>query len=133
MKVYELSISKQVDPAQKINEKKTENIQKQMENKKNLSFQDVLKTRVEGLNGLKFSAHAIKRLEERNIDLNSDEIRRLREGVNMVEEKGARNSLILMGNRAFIVSVKNKVIVTALTEERLKGNVFTNIDSVAVV
>ncbi|MBO8130549.1 MAG: hypothetical protein H0Z29_03405 [Candidatus Marinimicrobia bacterium] len=133
MKVYELSISKQVDSAQKINEKKTENIQKQMENKKNLCFQDVLKTKVEGLNGLKFSAHAIKRLEERNIDLNSDEIRRLREGVNMVGEKGARNSLILMGNRAFIVSVKNKVIVTALTEERLKGNVFTNIDSVAVV
>ncbi|MCK4295718.1 MAG: flagellar protein, partial [Candidatus Marinimicrobia bacterium] len=35
--------------------------------------------------------------------------------------------------KAYIVSVKNRTVVTALTEEATLGNVFTNIDSVAIV
>ena len=82
---------------------------------------------------LRFSAHAIRRLDERQISLTANDLSRLEDGVNLVEEKGAKSSLILMDKRAYIVSVKNRTVVTTLTEEAISGNVFTNIDSVAVM
>ncbi|HXF99832.1 MAG TPA: flagellar protein, partial [Bacteroidota bacterium] len=42
------------------------------------------------------------------------------------------DSLVLLRDLAFIVSVKNKTVVTAMCGENLRENVFTNIDSAVI-
>jgi len=58
---------------------------------------------------------------------------RLENGIKQVANKGANNSLVMIDNNAYIVNVKNRTIVTAVDQQSLKNNVFTNIDSVAIV
>ena len=82
---------------------------------------------------LKFSQHARQRLESRTIHLGEAELSRLQDAVGKAREKGARDSLILMDNLALVVSVKNNTVITAVDEQNLKENVFTNIDSAVIV
>ena len=82
---------------------------------------------------LKFSAHAQERIRVRQIPLSGHDVERLQNAVLEVEKKGGRESLVLMDNSAFVVSVKNRTVITALDQEGLKNNVFTNIDSAVVV
>ncbi len=97
------------------------------------SFADILSDVSHEKQELKFSAHAIRRIDERNVQLSATDLQRLEGGVKQVEEKGARSSLILVDDMAYIVSVKNKTVVTAVDKQASMGNVFTNIDSVAIV
>jgi len=39
---------------------------------------------------------------------------------------------VLLRDMAFIVSVKNKTVITAMDGENMKSNVFTNIDSAVI-
>ena len=55
---------------------------------------------------------------------------RLQEAVNKAEQKGAKDSLVMMNNKAFIVNIPNKTVITALDVEKSEENIFTNIDSV---
>ena len=48
-------------------------------------------------------------------------------------EKGCDESLILVDSTAFIVSVKNNTVITTISADDLKENVFTNIDSAVIV
>ena len=97
------------------------------------NFSDILGEKIDNKDGLKFSAHAMRRLSDRQINLTSMDLSRLNSGLKLAEEKCARSSLIMVDKKAYIVSVKNRTVVTALTEEATLGNVFTNIDSVAIV
>ncbi len=97
------------------------------------SFQDVLNERIGRDNSLRFSSHAAKRISERNIELTSIHMSRLGEGLSRVKEKGSQSSLLLMDEMAYVISVKNQTVVTALNKETTRSNVFTNIDSVAIV
>ena len=47
--------------------------------------------------------------------------------------KGAKDSLILFKDMAFIVNVKNRTIVTAMDSSSMQDNVFTQIDSAVVI
>lgn len=98
-----------------------------------LSFGQVLEQRLESDAGLKFSAHAQARLQSRNIELTAEDLLRLREGVAQAASKGARESLLLKDGVAFVVSVKNNTVITAVDAASMKGNVFTNIDSAVIV
>lgn len=81
-----------------------------------------------------FSAHAIRRLESRRIDVSENEkIERLNRGVEIAAEKGSEESLILVDSTAFVVSVKNNKVITTLSADDLKGNIFTNIDSAVII
>lgn len=96
------------------------------------SFQQVLQNRLQE-QPIKFSAHALKRLESRGIALSGEQMTRLQEAVNKVEAKGARESLVLMEDVAMVVSIKNRTVITAVDREGLKDNVFTNIDSAVII
>ncbi len=98
-----------------------------------LSFSEVLRSRLEQEAGVKFSAHAMDRLNERGIILKQDELSRLSGAVSKAEEKGVNDSLILIDDKAFIVSIKNQTVVTAMTGDSIKDNIFTNIDSTLIV
>ncbi|MGQ9629613.1 MAG: TIGR02530 family flagellar biosynthesis protein [bacterium] len=83
--------------------------------------------------GLKFSAHARERLEKRRINLTPQDVQRMRDAVDRAEGKGSKEALILLKETAFIVSVKNRTVITALDKSQMKENVFTNIDSAVVL
>jgi len=82
---------------------------------------------------IKFSQHAQDRLKARNIVLSHDQLKQLEGAVNNVAQKGGKDSLVMMGDAALVVSVKNRTVVTAMDRSQMKGNVFTNIDSAVVI
>ncbi|MBI5730673.1 MAG: flagellar protein [Ignavibacteriales bacterium] len=84
----------------------------------------------EELEKVKFSNHALKRLESRNIQLSDDELTKIQSAVEKAEAKGSRDSLVMMDKTAFIVNIPNKTVVTAIEVANSTENVFTNIDSV---
>ncbi len=98
-----------------------------------------LATRSEGAgaaqraSGVTFSAHAQARLNERNISLTQLHQQRLNNGVRLAEQKGSKNTLVMMDDTAFIVSVSNKKVITAITRDAAVENVFTQIDSATIV
>jgi flagellar operon protein len=96
------------------------------------SFQDVLKAQLGREPAVRFSAHAQRRIEARQIDLSGDETVRLEQAIDKAARKGARESLILMDDLAFVVNVKSRLVVTALDTQSRKEDVFTNIDSVVL-
>jgi len=96
------------------------------------SFNDVL-NKVKSNEQVKFSKHAIDRLNSRNINLTDDELTRITSGMDKAKSKGVRDALIMMDNKVFVASVQNKTIITAAMDEQLKDNVFTNIDGAVIV
>jgi len=82
------------------------------------------------LSKIKFSGHALKRLESRSIELNDNEISKIETAVETAKAKGAKDSLVMMKDTAFIVNIPNKTVVTAMNIQEKPENIFTNIDSV---
>ena len=93
------------------------------------SFKKIFDTE---LRELKFSKHAQERLQSRNIELNDEDKSQLANAVSLAEEKGAQDSLVFLRDMAFIVNVRSKTVITAIDQEHLRQNVFTNIDSAIV-
>lgn len=83
--------------------------------------------------GVKFSQHALSRLQSRQIQLSAADLQKLNTAVEKAEQKGAKESLLLLNNMAFVVSVKNKTVITAMDGASMKENVFTNIDSAMIL
>ncbi|MEQ1721726.1 MAG: TIGR02530 family flagellar biosynthesis protein [Pseudobdellovibrio sp.] len=82
---------------------------------------------------LKFSNHAIERMQSRGITYTPQDLDRLGEAVKKAAAKGSKDTLVLMDHSALIVSVKNNTVVTVMDKNALKENVFTNIDSTIVM
>jgi len=93
------------------------------------SFQSIFSDELEKI---KISNHAAKRLEARNIQLNETEMSKLKNAVDKAEAKGAKDSLVMMDQTAFIVNIPNRTVITAISMAESKENVFTNIDSVVI-
>ncbi len=96
------------------------------------SFQEILQG-IENKDDVKFSKHAVERLRVRNISLTKTEINKLGGAIQKAKQKGVHEALILMDNKAFIASVKNRTIITAASDEQLKDNIFTNIDGAVII
>lgn len=95
------------------------------------SFASVLDSKA--TQGVKFSQHAQERLKARNITLTASDLVNLEGAVNSVAQKGGKESLVMVGDAALVVSVKNRTVVTAMDRLQMKGNVFTNIDSAVII
>ena len=57
---------------------------------------------------------------------------RLGDGVDRAAAKGSRDSLVLVDQTAFVVSVRNRTVITAVDREHMREQVFTNIDSAVI-
>ena len=79
-----------------------------------------------------FSKHAQARLASRGIELDADDVEDLGRAMDQLHKKGSRESLVLLGENAFIVGVADRKVITALTRQEAIGNIFTNIDSTVV-
>jgi flagellar operon protein len=95
------------------------------------SFADALK-QADHSHQLQFSKHALARVQRRGIELDSATLGRLSQGVQRAASKGSRDSLVLVDGTAFVVSVNNRTVITAVGSEHMKDNVFTNIDSAVI-
>ena len=80
-----------------------------------------------------FSQHALQRMESRNLDFSEQDLAKLDDTVEKMAQKGARESLIYMKDVALVVSVTNKTVITAMDGASAKENIFTNIDSAAIL
>ena len=80
-----------------------------------------------------FSKHALQRLTSRQLNLSESDLKKLDDTVENLAQKGARESLICMGDMTFIVSVTNRTVITAMDGMSAKENIFTNIDSAAII
>lgn len=103
-----------------------------IKNTSTMSFEEILKNQVVKAEELKFSKHADNRLNERNIKLTDEQLKRLEEGTEKARNKGIKESLVLVDEMAFIVSVKNNTVVTAMGKGEF-DSVFTNIDGAVIV
>ena len=83
--------------------------------------------------GIKFSGHAQTRLASRQIALTENDVVRLGQAMTKAAAKGAKDSLVLMDKTAFVVSVANRTVITAVASDALKENIFTNIDSAMIL
>lgn len=100
------------------------------------SFRSVLEQQQQPANSaqpLKFSAHAMQRLQSRNIHLSGEDVARMNTMADKAAEKGAKQSLFMLRDVAMVVSIKNRTVITAVDSDSMKENVFTNIDSAAVI
>ncbi|MCL1884796.1 MAG: hypothetical protein FWF81_13715 [Defluviitaleaceae bacterium] len=78
-----------------------------------------------------FSKHASIRLNDRNINLTGDQIDRVSDGIGKANEKGIRDSLVLVDDVALVVNVKSRTVITAINQ--MQENVFSNIDGAVIV
>lgn len=93
-----------------------------------VEFKDVLQSKL-----LHFSNHAVKRLEQRGIELKPEQLESIESAIDQAAAKGAKESLILLKDMALIVNVGNRTVVTAMDGSSMKGNVFTQIDSAVII
>jgi flagellar operon protein len=80
-----------------------------------------------------FSQHAQTRLEERGIDLSTEQVMKLQDGMMKAKEKGSKESLLLMEGLAFVVSVKNNTVITAMEQNSMGDHIITKIDSAVLL
>jgi flagellar operon protein len=96
------------------------------------SFADVLAQQSAGGTAPTFSKHALERLSRRGVDMNAQTLGRLTEGIQRAASKGSNNSVVMVDGTAYVASVKNNTVITAVTPEAMKSHVFTNIDSAVI-
>jgi len=97
------------------------------------SFQEILEQKSNRYVQLKFSKHAANRLNTRNIELTENQVERLKDGMQKANEKGIKDSLVLMDELAFIVNVPSNTVVTAMDQTQNAEQIFTNIDGAVIV
>jgi flagellar operon protein len=96
------------------------------------SFADVLAQRTTAAAAPRFSRHALDRVTRRGIELDQPTLQRLAGGVSRAATKGSRDAVVFVDNTAFVVSVPNNTVITAVGSEHMREHVFTNIDSAVI-
>jgi flagellar operon protein len=96
------------------------------------SFADVLADQTSNSSAPTFSKHALDRLNRRGIDVDSATLGRLSDGIQAAAQKGSRNSVVFVDGTAYVASVQNNTVITAVTPEAMTSHVFTNIDSAVI-
>lgn len=98
------------------------------------SFGAMLKQQLDGKpQGVNFSKHALERAEERGIELTPNLMERLSNSVEKAQEKGATNILAFDDSRAFIINIPYGRVITTMSQEEMRENIFTNIDGAVLL
>lgn len=124
-----LAINQPLNPVKKNNNKQADKNQRKSDSSQKVSFKDMLSKKVKEKTGVEFSKHAKQRMISRDIRVSEKQLDKLKSAVEKAEDKGARDSLIMVDRVAYVVSVENRTVITAIDDQNVKENVFTNIDS----
>ncbi len=95
-------------------------------------FAELLNRAVERQSQLHFSRHVQQRLQQRQVNVDADQLQQLNQALQLAQQKGIRDSLVLTRDAAFIVNVPSKTVVTAMQRDAVAYRVFTNIDGAIV-
>lgn len=95
------------------------------------SFKDVLNNVINKNEGFIVSKHAAERLN--SIHFTDTDMKEIEKGFEIAKNKKSKNSVILYKDTALIASIENRTLITAVEKERVKDNIFTNIDSVVIL
>lgn len=98
-----------------------------------VDFRQLLDESLRTAAGVKFSAHAVRRLESRGIELGAADVSRIEAAVDRAAAKGSRDSLMLSADYAIVVNIPSRTVITAFDQGQLQDNVVTNIDSAVFV
>ncbi len=82
---------------------------------------------------VRFSRHAAARVQQRGIEMTDSLLSDLNQAVGKAREKGAKDVVVIGQQGAFIVNIPNNVVVTTMTSQEMKQNIFTNIDSAVLL
>ncbi len=93
-----------------------------------IDFSSILHQTLDESREVKMSKHASMRLQARNINLDQDQVERLKSAVDKASTKGVKDTLVVMDEVAFVVNVRARTVITAVNQDELQDNVFTNID-----
>jgi flagellar operon protein len=107
-------------------------------NRQNMSgqkvdFKSTLNAALDQSQDVHFSAHAKARLHSRGVQLDKAKIDALAKAITKAEAKGARESLVLSDEAAYVVSVSTRTVITAFDRDNLRDGVFTSIDSAVIL
>lgn len=91
-------------------------------------MQEELQKKEQTRSNVEFSKHAIIRAEERGIEITPHLLDQLQDGMEKAQEKGATNILAMDAQSAFIINVPRARVITAISHNEMKENIFTNID-----
>lgn len=97
------------------------------------SFNEVFKAELNGGDSIRFSKHAEARIYSRGIKMDAETVGRLVKAIAKAEEKGSKETLILDKDSAYVVSVKNKTVITVFDKDSLRQGVVTAIDSAVIM
>lgn len=95
-------------------------------------FEDILTGALSG-GTVKVSAHAQERTRSRGIPMGQVELDQIGRAMDQIARKGGREALVIRPDAAFVVSVPNRTVITAMARDELRDNVFTQIDSAVLV
>lgn len=98
-----------------------------------LAQQAISKELEESENSLRFSKHATLRAAERGMDMTPELTGRLQQVVDTARGKGAKEVAVIGPQGVFIINIKNSVVVTSISNQELKDNIITNIDSAVII
>lgn len=94
-------------------------------------FEDVLK---EAESKVSFTKHAMRRLDERGIEISEKELDKLGSAIQIAQAKGIKETLVLIGGKAFIVNAPTNTVITVIdgsSEDEPK--VFSNLSGAVVL
>lgn len=97
------------------------------------TFAGLMQQEIHKETGVQFSRHAEMRIQQRGIEVSPDMMNSLNQAVAKAREKGAKDTVVIGAQGAFIVNVPNNIVVTTMTEQEMKNNIFTNIDSAVLM
>lgn len=82
---------------------------------------------------VKFSKHALQRLHSRNVEVTPELLDKLAAAMDKAGAKGARETLVLGDESAYVVAPQNRTVITAFDRNNLREGVFTSIDSAVIL
>lgn len=78
---------------------------------------------------IKFSSHALERIESRNLTVSQSDKARLGSAMENLASKNVKDGLVIIDDKRFVVSVTNKTVITIMSSG--DRDVYTNIQGVA--
>jgi flagellar operon protein len=81
---------------------------------------------------VRLSRHASQRLQSRELSFDARDEAILAKAVDDLAERGAKKALVLTGDRAWIVGVPKRTVITVLSRDEALGQVFTDLDATYV-
>lgn len=72
-------------------------------------------------------------MQEQNLQLSEDDLSELENAVTRLEQKGTRESLVLLEDHAFLVGVPNRQVVALMTRREAADTIFSQVGSAITI